>query len=150
MGFMHKRKMLRSIDSGAVKTAIEEAERRTSGEIRVSVSPHFWGRVRPVAERAFDRLRMNATKDRNGILFFIVPSRKRFVVLGDAGIHEKVGQSFWDEVAAAMSEEFRNGRFQKGLIDGIARAGEKLAGHFPFDPATDRNELPDDVDFGTR
>jgi uncharacterized membrane protein len=150
MGFMHKRKMIRAIDAGAVRAAIRSAEKLTSGEIRVSISAFFWGRVRPVAEQAFARLGMTKTKDRNGILIFIVPSRRRFVILGDEGIHAKVGQSFWEDVAAALSGEFRKGRFQEGLLRGIALAGEKLAAHFPYDPTTDRNELPDDVDFGKR
>jgi uncharacterized membrane protein len=101
-------------------------------------------------ERAFVRLGMTATKDRNAVLFFIVPSRRRFVVLGDAGIHAKVGQEFWEKVAASMADDFRKGDFTRGLVRGIEEAGAQLAAHFPYDPATDRNELPDDVDFGGR
>ena len=150
MAFMHKRKLVKILNLDRIKAAISEAERVTSGEIRVSVSPFFWGRVRVVAERAFERLKMTGTKDRNGILFFVVPSRRRFAVLGDVGIHARVGQEFWDDVAAVLSAEFKKGRFQEGLLRGIALAGEKLAAHFPYDAAADRNELPDDVDFGTR
>jgi uncharacterized membrane protein len=148
MAFIHKRKLIRVLDIEKIKSAIQAAEKVTSGEIRVSISPYFWGPVRPVAEKAFDRLGMTKTKDRNGILFFVVPSRRRFIVLGDAGIHAKVGQEFWDEIAGILSAEFRKKRFQEGLLRGIALAGEKLAAHFPYDAATDRNELPDDVDFG--
>jgi len=148
MAFMHKRKLVKILNLDRIKAAISEAERVTSGEIRVSVSPFFWGRVRVVAERAFERLKMTGTKDRNGILFFVVPSRRRFAVLGDVGIHARVGQEFWDDVAAVLSAEFKKGRFQEGLLRGIALAGEKLAAHFPYDAAADRNELPDDVDFG--
>jgi uncharacterized membrane protein len=100
-----------------------------------------------VAERAFDRLGMRGTAQRNGVLFFIVPSRRRFVVLGDEGIHSKVGGEFWDKVVGAVASEFRERRFTDGLVQGIATVGRELATHFPFDPATDKNELPDDVDF---
>lgn len=147
MKAMSRRGLRRRVDGEKIKAAIAAAERRTSGEIRVSVSRFFWGPVRPIAERAFRRLGMAATRDRNGILFFIVPSRRRFVVLGDEGIHARVGQEFWDRLAAAVSGDFRKGDFTAGLLRGIAEAGDRLAGHFPFDPATDRNELPDDVDF---
>jgi uncharacterized membrane protein len=145
-----RRRLLKKIDVASVRRAIEAAERRTCGEIRVSLSLFFWGSVRKAAERAFVRLGMTATKDRNAILFFIVPSRRRFVVLGDAGIHAKVGQEFWEKVAASMADDFRTGDFTRGLVRGIEEAGEHLAAHFPYDPATDRNELPDDVDFGGR
>jgi uncharacterized membrane protein len=136
------------IDSERVEQAIREAERRTSGEIRVSVAPFFWGDVRKAAERAFERLGMTRTRDRNGVLFFVVPSRRKFVVLGDAGIHAKVGQDFWEKVAAAMSTRFHAGAMTEGLVDGIREIGERLADHFPYDAPRDENELPDAVDFG--
>lgn len=146
--FMTRKALLRAIDSRRIEDAIREAERRTSGEIRVSVSRFFWGSVRPVADRAFVRLGMTATRQRNGVLFFIVPARRRFVVLGDAGIHARVGPEFWERVAAAVSERLRAGDFTGGLVRGIEAVGEQLALHFPFDPATDVNELPDQIDRG--
>jgi uncharacterized membrane protein len=148
--FMTRKALLRAIDSRRVEETILHAERKTSGEIRVSVSRFFWGDVRRVAERAFARLGMTATRQRNGILFFIVPARRRFVVLGDEGIHAKVGQEFWERVAAAVSGHLRDGDFTLGLVHGIETVGEQLALHFPFDPATDANELSDEIDFGEK
>lgn len=141
-----RRKLLKMIDCDRLLGALKEAERRTSGEIRVSIAPFFWGSVRKVAEKAFVRLKMTETRDRNGILFFIVPSRRAFVVLGDEGIHARVGQDFWESLAAALSGSFRKGDFTEGLVRAIETAGEKLAVHFPYDPATDRNELSDAID----
>ncbi len=146
--FMTKKALLRALDSRRIEEAIRQAERRTSGEIRVSVSRFFWGDVRRVAERAFVRLGMTATRDRNGVLFFIVPARRCFVVLGDEGIHAKVGQEFWERVTGAVSERLRDGDFTLGVVQGIETVGEQLALHFPFDPAADTNELSDDIDFG--
>jgi uncharacterized membrane protein len=145
---MTHKALLRAIDSRRIEEAIRQAERRTSGEIRVSVSRYFWGDVRRVADRAFARLGMASTRHRNGILFFIVPARRRFVVVGDEGIHARVGQEFWERVAAAVSEHLRHGDFTLGLVHGIETVGEQLARHFPFDPATDTNELSDAIDFG--
>ena len=139
----------RRVDAAAVKQAIEEAEGRTSGEIRVSVSTFFWGNVRRTAEGAFARMGMDQTAQRNAILFFVVPSRRTFVVLGDEGIHAKVGQAFWDSVAAAMSAKFKARDFTGGLVLGITEAGKQLAEHFPHQGAHDRNELSDDVDFAS-
>ena len=145
-----RRKLVKTIDAERIKAAIAAAELRTSGEIRVSVARFFWGSVRRAAERAFARLGMTATKDRNGVMFFIVPARKKFVVLGDEGIHAKVGQEFWESLARLMSERFRQGEFTEGLVEGIGEAGRQLAAHFPYDAAVDVNELSDDVDFGGR
>ncbi|HSA94508.1 MAG TPA: TPM domain-containing protein [Acidobacteriota bacterium] len=148
MSVNSRRKLLRTVDVERVKAAIAEAERETSGEIRVSVARFFWGGVRGAAERAFARLGMTRTKDRNGVLFFIVPARKKFVVLGDAGIHAKVGQEFWDCVAGLMSGHFKKGEFTEGLVAAIKEAGRELAAAFPYDAKADVNELADDVDFG--
>ena len=135
-----------TIDKDRIKQAIQQAERRTSGEIRVSVSPLFWGDVRKAAERAFERLGMTATRDRNAVLFFIVPSRHKFVVLGDRGIHERVGQEFWHSVVQALTEKFHQGDFTGGIVAGVEAVGDGLAQHFPYCPETDINELPDDID----
>jgi len=146
--FFSKSRLLRLVDAERVRSAIEAAERRTSGEIRVSVSRYFWGNPRAAAEMAFERLRMHETRERNGVLLFVIPSRKRFVVLGDEGIHARVAADFWEKVAAAMAESFGKGDFTEGLEKGIATIGEELARFFPFDPSSDRNELPDDIDLG--
>jgi uncharacterized membrane protein len=148
---VHSRhKLMKAIDTKRIKAAIAAAERETSGEIRVSVARFFWGAVRPAAERAFARLGMTATKERNGVLFFIVPARRRFVVLGDEGIHAKVGQEFWEALAGKMSGHFQKDEFTEGLVEAIGEAGRQLAAHFPYDAATDVNELADDIDFGAQ
>ncbi len=150
MSFMSQHKLLAIIDDDRVKAAIAAAEKQTSGEIRVSVSRFFWGSVTGAAGKAFTRMGMRATKDRNGILFFVVPSRHRFVVSGDQGIHERVGQDFWDKLVAAMAGDFKAGKFNEGLIRGIDECGRLLAVHFPYEGARDVNELPDDIDFGNK
>jgi len=144
---MTRRQLLRNIDAARVKAAIASAELQTSGEIMVSVSPIFWGSVEKAAQKAFVRLGITQTKEHNGVLIFVVPSRKTFTVLGDSGIHAKVGQEFWGAVAAKLSENFRKGDFTGGLVDAVDVIGQKLALHFPYDAASDVNSLPDDVDF---
>ncbi len=147
MGRMSRRRLRRVIDEERIVEAIRAAEQETSGEIRVSVAPFFWGNVEKAAWRAFDRLGMRNTAERNGVLIFLVPSRRRFAVLGDTGIHEKVGQEFWEAVAEAMSGKFRKGDFTTGLVLGIEEIGRRLKEHFPHRP-DDVDELPDEVDFG--
>ena len=143
-------KLLRLIDEARVKEAIRQAERKSSGEIRVSVAPLFWGDVQKAAQKAFGRMGMTATKDRNGVLLFIVPARRKFVVLGDSGIHERVGQEFWHRIAEVVSDKFRDGDFTEGLVEAIGLAGEQLAAHFPPEAGHNPNELPDDLDYGSK
>jgi uncharacterized membrane protein len=148
MPFISKRKLLDLIDNGRIKATIAAAEQQTSGEIRVSVSPFFWGNVRKVADKAFIRLGMQSTRERNGILFFVVPSRRRFAIIGDQGIHQKVGQEFWEKLVVVMADDFKQGDFSAGLQKGIAEVGRSLAEHFPYQGEKDVNELSDDIDFG--
>ena len=130
--FMHS-KNRRLIDADRVRDAIVAAERQTSAELRVSLAPWFWGNVQRTADKAFVRLGMTKTHERNGVLFFVVPSRRALVVLGDAGVHARVGQDLWNELAAIQADHFGRGEFTEGLVASIARAAEDLALHFPAD-----------------
>jgi uncharacterized membrane protein len=143
----HRNRMLRAIDIPRVRQAIVEAERETSGEIRVSVAAFFWGDVQKAAARAFERMGMTATRQRNGVLFFLVPARRRFAVLGDEGIHARMGPEFWEHVTGAVAEYFVKGDFTGGLVHGIETVGRELATHFPPDPEHP-HELTDEVDLG--
>jgi len=147
---MTRKQLLQKIDATRVKSAIENAERRTSGEVVISVAPLFWGSVEKAAQKAFVRLGVANTTEHNGVMIFVVPSRRQFTVLGDSGIHAKVGNGFWESVAAQLSEHFQKGNFTEGLVRAIEVIGEQLAAHFPYDSATDVNQLSDNVDFGSR
>lgn len=135
-----------AIEADRIEAAIREAESMTSGEIRVCVVPFFWGSVERNAERAFNRLGMRRTRRRNGVLFFVVPSRHKFVVLGDEGIHSRVGQAFWNGVVQIVAAKLADGDLTGGLVDGIRAVGEELRTLFPREP-DDRDELPDEVSF---
>jgi uncharacterized membrane protein len=143
-----RQKLIRGLDTERIERAIAAAERLTSGEIRVSVAPLFWGDIERAARRAFERLRMHETQERNGVLFFIVPSRRKFYVLGDSGIHARVGEDFWHAVAAVMAMHFQRGDYTEGVLRGIATLAERLSEHFPNRGADDRNELLNAIDRG--
>jgi uncharacterized membrane protein len=132
------------LDSDRIVGAIADAEKRSSGEIRVHVTRRKPSDLEERARRRFELLGMTRTAHRNGVLIYIAPKLRRFQILGDSGIHEKCGDDFWKETAAAMEERFRRGDFTEGLLHGIAKVGEILAAHFPRE-AGDRNELTDEV-----
>jgi len=138
---------MRRIDAQRIEQAIAQAEQRTSGEIRVSIAPLFAGDVQRTAEQAFARLGMAGTRERNGVLFFVVPSRRKFAIVGDEGVHARVGQAFWDELSALISATFHDDRFTDGLVAAIERVGQRLAEHFPAAGRENPDELPNTVDF---
>jgi uncharacterized membrane protein len=130
------------IDSKRLAAAIAEAEDRTSGEIVVYISHRKHDDPLEAAKERFVKLNMTATAQRNGVLFYVVPRSRRFAILGDEGIHAKVGDAFWQELAERVSAAFKDGRLTEGLEEAIRRAGDLLAEFFPPVP-DDQNELPD-------
>lgn len=130
-----------------VRSAIREAERHTSGEIRVHLDIPILDEVLEHAAFVFRDLGMDRTKERNGVLIYVSVPGRQVAVIGDAGIHAKLGHDYWQEVLGAILAHFREDRFCDGLCAGVAMLGEKLRQHFPR-RGDDRNELSDDVSFG--
>ncbi len=128
--------------------AIEKAEDHTSGEIRL----HLEGRCpteEPLdhAKELFFQLEMDKTAQRNGVLIYLATASHRFAILGDEGIHRVVPENFWEDVKDRMVSHFREDDFSQGMVEGIARIGEKLHEFFPWQ-SDDANELPDEISFG--
>ncbi len=141
---MKQKEFLAALEQQRIVSAIAEAEKRTSGEIRVHVQPKAGQDIRKFAERTFERLGMTKTALRNGVLLFIASEEQRFVILGDSGIDEKVPAGFWDEIAAKLTIRFKNGEFTDGIVEAIGRAGDHLGRFFPRSPG-DVNELSDQI-----
>lgn len=135
---------LAPVEEEQVLAAIQAFERRTSGEIRVHLEGGAVPDVRAAATRAFERLGMTRTRERNGVLLFVAVQEHAFAVLGDAGIDARVPPGFWDEITRDMAAAFREHRFAEGLLRGINAAGEQLAAHFPPRP-DDVDELPNEI-----
>lgn len=133
--------------SAHILSAVQEAEKATSGEIRVHIESTLDGDVLDRAAWIFKKLDMHKTAERNGVLFYLAVASKKFAIIGDAGINAKVPEGFWDNIKGVMENEFRAGNFSEGLSKGILMAGEKLKEHFPHQ-RNDVNELSDDISFG--
>lgn len=134
---------LRGEEEEQILSAIRGFERRTSGELRLHLSSAK-GDVMEEARRAFEALGMTATRERNGVLFFVAVPQRQFAVLGDQGIDQKVPLDFWSQVVERVRARFLEGQFGAGLAEGIEMAGAALAAYFPVQPG-DVNELPDHV-----
>jgi len=126
--------------------AIQNAELDTSGEIRVHIEEKCPGDVLDRASLIFDKLHMQNTELRNGVLFYLAVKNRKFAVLGDSGINRVVPENFWDEVRDVLLNHFRENHFTEGLVEGITLAGRQLKDHFPFHK-DDVNELPDEISF---
>jgi len=127
-----------------VVSAIRRVESKTSGEIRVALNEEAWGDGMAYAQKVFKKLGMAKTKHRNGILFFLAVKDRFFAILGDKGIHEKLGNEFWKGAAAGVQPFFVREEFGAGLEWAIQTIGESLARYFPRQK-DDTNELTNRV-----
>lgn len=144
---MSQKHSLSDQEIDSVHAAIRAAELKTSGEIRVFIDRRCKIDVMDRAAWVFKQLNMHKTKERNGVLFYIAFQDRKFAILGDKGIHEKVPENFWDNIRDEMRELLKNNRSGEALVSGIYKAGEQLSQHFPY-RSDDKNELPDEIAFG--
>jgi len=142
---MRTKEFLSKLEHDRIVAAIRDAESKTSGQIRVFIQRGKL-EVDPLiaAQKKFHRLEMHKTSDRNAILIFVAPRAHKFAVVGDKGIHEKCGESFWQRLVDGMREHFQDEKFSHALVEAIEEAGKALAAHFPR-RTTSSNQLPDNV-----
>ena len=129
--------------------AIQNAERMTSGEVRVFVESKcsYMDAIDRAAELFF-QLEMQKTDDRNAVLLYVAMKDRQLAVFGDEGIHEKVGNEYWNNAVQKMISNFNRENYAAGIAEVVKDIGAALTKNFPFNNDTDKNELPDDIVFG--
>jgi uncharacterized membrane protein len=140
------RHLLSQADEAKIVAAIRAAESKTSGEIRVHIERRAPGDPLAAAWRWFRRLGMEATAERNGVLIYVAVKHRAFAIVGDAGIHEKVGDDFWSGARDALRDALARGDAADGIVRAIEEVGARLALHFPRQ-AQGGNELPDEISY---
>jgi len=141
--------LLTASDKQMLVEAIQAAEKTTSGEIRVYIESKL--KKTDALTRAteiFFKHKMNATKERNGVLIYVATVDKKLAIYGDQGIYDKVGLEFWASQVQEMSSHFRKENYVIGISHVIASIGVALTDHFPYDRTTDTNELSDEIIMG--
>ncbi|MDB6021683.1 MAG: hypothetical protein JWQ04_1540 [Pedosphaera sp.] len=142
---MKARDFIKELHNEDIVAAIRKAEKRTSGEIRVFISRREPTDAITAAQEQFAKLGMDKTAEKNAVLIYVAPRVRKFAIIGDAGVHQRCGDGFWQAVAGEMTGHFRKSQFTEGILHGIHKAGELLAQHFPGKP-DHPNQLPDDVE----
>ena len=146
---MKPSKFFKEEEKNLISESIQEAEKNTSGEIRVHIESKCPGDVMDRAAYLFEKLKMHETKLRNAVLFYLALDDRKFAILGDAGINQLTPENYWDSIKDVMLREFAENKFASGLSSGILMAGEQLKEHFPYQ-RDDINELPDEISFGDK
>lgn len=148
--FTRRKEILSDTERKRLAMSIAEAEKTTSGEVRISVQAErqlgeAMMSVQDLALDHFKRLGMTETRDKTGVLIYLLVSEHKLQILADAGINEKVNAGTWQAIADSMTAEFKAGRFYDGLSTGLEKIGAILTQHFPVQPG-DRNELSNDIE----
>ena len=145
-----KQPFFQAEENERIVSAIRSTENRTSGEIRIyieSKNPY----VEPLerAAEVFFMLKMDKTHHRNGVLLYIAHKHKEVALFGDEGIHEQVGTAFWQQEVKHMLGYFKDNDLAGGIVHCVKHVGETLCDKFPYIPTEDKNELPDEIVFGS-
>lgn len=143
---MSARDFFNSAERTEIEQAISKAEEVTSGEIRIHLENTCKEEVLDHAAWIFEELEMHETSERNGVLIYLAVEDKKFAVLGDIGINEKLGENYWEGLKDEMQEKFKKGEFKEALTHAAAHIGQSLTAHFPKTDS-DQNELPNDISF---
>lgn len=151
MPLFKKKEILSKEDQTKVVSAIKQAEIQTSGEVRVFIESKC--RYVDAIDRAieiFFNLKMDKTQLRNGVIVYVAVQHRQSAIFGDSGIFEVTGgPAYWKRILCEMNNLLREDKLADGLSHAINRIGDDLARHFPYDAKTDKNELPDDIIFGS-
>ena len=129
--------------------SIHNAERMTSGEVRVFVESKcsYVDAIDRAAELFF-QLEMQKTDDRNAVLLYVAMKDRQLAVFGDEGIHKKVGNEYWNNEVHKMITNFNRENYAAGIVTVVKDIGDALTKYFPYIKETHKNELPDDIVFG--
>ncbi|MEX1189315.1 MAG: TPM domain-containing protein [Bacteroidia bacterium] len=130
-----------------IVAAIGQAEKLTSGEIRVHIESVCKGDPLDRGANVFFDLKMNETRDRNGVLIYIALKDRKLAILGDSGINKVVPDGFWDQTSKLMVDHFKREEFARGIEQAVLMAGEHLQKYFPLKD-DDTNELSNEISKG--
>lgn len=147
--WVKKKEFFNEEERQLIVDAIQNAERMTSGEVRVFVESKcsFVDAIDRAAELFF-QLQMQKTDDRNAVLVYVAMKDRQLAVFGDEGIHLKVGNEYWNAEVKKMISNFNRENYAAGISEVVKDIGVALTKNFPYNNDTDKNELPDDIVFG--
>jgi uncharacterized membrane protein len=149
MSIFRKEEYFSAEEKQRIVNAIKSAEQQTSGEVRVYIEKRC--RFVDALDRAaelFWGLKMDLTKERNGVLEYLAYKDRQFAILADQGMHQKVGDAFWQKEVEIMTQHFKQEHPADAIEHVVNDIGKALHTHFPYDKSIDKNELTDDIIFG--
>jgi uncharacterized membrane protein len=134
-------------DLDEIAVAVARAEARTTAEVRVHLERDM-PRGREALGRAqevFRRLGMHKTRERNAVLVYLALGARKLAIVGDAGIHARVGDAYWTRLRDDMVRHLRAAEPRVAVVTAVDELGRALAEHFPRTAGDNPDELPNRV-----
>jgi uncharacterized membrane protein len=132
-----------------IEAAIAEAERMTSGEIRLHIEDHCNEDALNHARKAFNMLEMRHTTERNAVLIYVALIDHQVAIYGDESIHQTVGLTYWASIIGIVTKHAREGDLVTGLVEAILELGRILKKYYPYQD-DDIDELDNTISYGNR
>ena len=114
-----------------VHDALKRAQNGTTAHIGVRVVPDAKVDAYERAVKEFETAGLHTHEHRNAALILVAPNARRFAIIGDRALHERVGETFWSDAVAKMQPLFAAGDTAAALISGIDAVGAALHEYFP-------------------
>lgn len=132
-----------------IEAAIAASETCHRGEIRFAVEPSLaffplldGQTARERALEVYAQLRVWDTEENNGVLIYLLLADHDVEILADRGVARVVPHEEWEDICRAMEDRFRAGRYEEGVLLGIAEIDRRLAQAYPR-VGENHDELPD-------
>ncbi len=113
-----------------IDAALTHAQMGTTAVIAVRIITDAHVDALEHAKAEFTAKGLHQSAGENGALILVAPKAKRFAVIGDRALHERVGQKFWDDTVAQMAKTFKSGKTADAIVQGIDRLGRAFHEHF--------------------
>ena len=124
--------MLDGKSNSKIIAAIREAEEKTTGEIRVHLSKRWIERdPMKTARKIFHKAELHGSLHKNSVLLYVNLRRKHFAIVGDQGIHDHVGQVYWERIVRELAQDLRSTHRDNAIAIAIQKIGDTLAKAFP-------------------
>src|SRR5438270_10904221 len=123
-------------DLDDIAAAVSRVEAAATAEVRVHLERRVPRRRDALvrAQEVFRRLHMDTTRHRNGVLVYLALEDRKLAIVGDAGIHARVGDAYWEGVRDLMVRHLRAEAPRDAVVHLVEDLGRVLVQHVPPRP----------------
>ncbi len=129
---MHPDDFHSRIDQPRLTAALKDVEHHTRGRVYVYVSHRAVDDPLAQAQRRFDHLGLSQFHHHQPVaLIYIAPRTHKFAILGNAALHERCGDAYWNGLAESFGLALKTGDVTAALLEVLASLKATMLEQFP-------------------